>query len=152
MRAIVYLISDGVTPSNIGRGYVVWRPIRRVVHTGRLLGIKGDGRGNVEEAFLPIVARTIIDMSKKIDPDVKVSLDRILEELRREELRFVQTLERGERFLDQLLSEALKNAEGKVNHRPCLSGKDVFVLYDTYGFPIEITSEIAEEKSASVDL
>ncbi|XP_057815138.2 alanine--tRNA ligase, chloroplastic/mitochondrial isoform X4 [Cryptomeria japonica] len=152
MRAIVYLISDGVTPSNIGRGYVVRRLIRRVVRTGRLLGIKGDGRGDVEGAFLPIVARTVIDLSKNIDPDVKASSDRILEELRREELRFVQTLERGEKLLDQLLCEALESAKGKDNCRPCLSGKDVFILYDTYGFPIEITNEVAEEKGVSVDL
>eukprot|EP01018_Ginkgo_biloba_P015486 Gb_36215 [translate_table: standard] len=152
MRAIVYLISDGVTPSNIGRGYVVRRLIRRVVRTGRLIGIRGDGRGNVEGAFLPIVAEAVMDLSTNIDPDVKASSGRILEELHREELRFVQTLERGEKLLDQLLREALASADDNGNCKPCLSGKDAFVLYDTYGFPLEITMEVADEQGVSIDL
>lgn len=71
MRAIVYLLSDGVFPSNIGRGYIVRRLIRRAVRTGRLLGIKGDEPENLEGAFLPIIAEKVIDLSTEIDPDVK---------------------------------------------------------------------------------
>lgn len=152
MRAIVYLISDGVTPSNIGRGYIVRRLIRRVVRTGRLLGIKGDGRGDAEGAFLPIIARTVINLGTNIDPDIKRNSVRILEELRREELRFVQTLERGEKLLDQFICEALASVDGTENCKPILSGKDIFILYDTYGFPVEITKEVAEEKGVAVDL
>ncbi|WCJ39973.1 Alanine--tRNA ligase [Euphorbia peplus] len=127
MRAVVFLISDGVLPSNIGRGYVVRRLIRRAVRTGRLLGIKGDGK------------------------DLKARSSRILEELQREELRFVQTLERGEKLLDEKLSDALSS--GKKNDTlPCLSGQDVFLLYDTFGFPVEITAEIAEEHGVDVDM
>ncbi|XP_021752982.1 alanine--tRNA ligase, chloroplastic/mitochondrial-like isoform X2 [Chenopodium quinoa] len=151
MRAVVYLISDGVVPSNIGRGYVVRRLIRRTVRTGRLLGIKGDGKGNLEGAFLPIIAQKVIDLSYEIDPDVRGQAPRILEELRREELRFVQTLERGEKLLDQKLKEALSN--GSTNGcTPCLSGKDAFLLYDTYGFPVEITVEVAQELGIQVDM
>lgn len=151
MRAIVYLISDGVFPSNIGRGYVVRRLIRRAVRTGRLLGIKGDGRGNLEGAFLPSIAEKVIELSTHIDSDVKAREQRILEELKREELRFVQTLERGEKLLDQMLADALSSTResGSV---PRLSGQDAFLLYDTFGFPVEITKEVAEEHAISVDM
>ncbi|PIN25730.1 Alanyl-tRNA synthetase [Handroanthus impetiginosus] len=151
MRAIVYLISDGVFPSNIGRGYVVRRLIRRAVRTGRLLGIKGDGKGNLEGAFLPILAKEVINLSTNIDPDVKTRASRILEELKREELRFVMTLERGEKLLEQMLTDALSTAQmnGSI---PCLSGKDTFLLYDTYGFPVEITKEVADEHGVGIDM
>ncbi|MQL97046.1 hypothetical protein Taro_029730, partial [Colocasia esculenta] len=153
MRAVVFLISDGVYPSNIGRGYVVRRLIRRVVRTGRLLGIKGDGNGNPEAPFLPILAEAVIELSTHIDPEVKASKARILEELRREELQFVQTLERGEKLLDQLLDNALSVTHDKGDaDKPCLSGKDAFLLYDTFGFPVEITIEVAEERGVSVDM
>ncbi|KAB1223287.1 putative alanine--tRNA ligase, chloroplastic [Morella rubra] len=151
VRAIVYLISDGVYPSNIGRGYVVRRLIRRAVRTGRLLGIKGDGRGNLEGAFLPVVAEKAIELSTHIDADVKDGASRILEELKREELRFVMTLERGEKLLDEMLGNALLCAK-ENGTAPCLSGKDAFLLYDTYGFPVEITREVAEEHGVGVDM
>ncbi|KAJ9704569.1 hypothetical protein PVL29_002905 [Vitis rotundifolia] len=151
LRAIVYLISDGVVPSNIGRGYVARRLIRRAVRTGRLLGIKGDGRGNPEGAFLPTIAEKVIELSSQIDPDVKSRAPRILEELKREELRFVQTLERGEKLLDEMLANALLNSNENGNG-PILSGKDVFLLYDTYGFPVEITTEAAEEHGVGIDM
>lgn len=151
MRAIVYLISDGVVPSNIGRGYVARRLIRRALRTGRLLGIKGDGRGNPEGAFLPTIAEKVIELSSQIDPDVKSRAPRILEELKREELRFVQTLERGEKLLDEMLANALLNSNENGN-APILSGKDVFLLYDTYGFPVEITTEAAEERGVGIDM
>lgn len=151
MRAIVYLISDGVVPSNIGRGYVVRRLIRRAVRTGRLLGIKGDGRGDLEGAFLPAIAEKVIELSTYIDVEVKDRASRILEELKREELRFVQTLERGEKLLDQMLADALLRAQENETV-PCLSGEDLFLLYDTFGFPVEITSEVAGERGVSIDM
>ncbi|KAL3624356.1 hypothetical protein CASFOL_033172 [Castilleja foliolosa] len=147
MRAIVYLISDGVFPSNIGRGYVVRRLIRRAVRTGRLLGIKGDGFGNLEGAFLPMLAEEVINLSTTIDPDVKTKTPRILEELKREELRFVSTLERGEKLLYQILNDTLEK-----DAVPCISGKDAFVLYDTFGFPVEITKEVADERGVGIDM
>uniref|UniRef100_A0A2P2LAZ3 Alanine--tRNA ligase n=5 Tax=Rhizophora mucronata TaxID=61149 RepID=A0A2P2LAZ3_RHIMU len=151
LRAIVYLLSDGVFPSNIGRGYVVRRLIRRAVRTGRLLGIKGDGKGNTEGAFLPSIAETVIKMRTHIDPDVGARASHILGELQREELRFVQTLERGERLLDQIIADTLSSSH-KNGGVPSISGEDAFLLYDTYGFPVEITTEIAEERGVKVDL
>ena len=152
MRAVVYLISDGVLPSNIGRGYVVRRLIRRVVRMGRLIGIRGgDGHGNPEGAFLPSLAEVVINLSTQIDPDVESRRKSIIGELQREELRFVQTLERGEKLLDELLDEALLSA-GNNGNKHSLSGKDVFLLYDTYGFPVEITAEIAGERGVTVDM
>ncbi|KAL5650709.1 hypothetical protein ACJX0J_036167, partial [Zea mays] len=151
MRAVVYLISDGVIPSNIGRGYVVRRLIRRVVRMGRLIGIRGDGHGNSEGAFLPSLAEVVISLSTEIDSDVESRRRSILGELQREEMRFVQTLERGEKLLAELLDEALLNA-GNNGNKPSLSGKNVFLLYDTYGFPVEITAEIASEQGVTVDI
>ncbi|KAJ6692951.1 ALANINE--TRNA LIGASE MITOCHONDRIAL [Salix purpurea] len=148
LRAIVYLISDGVLPSNIGRGYVVRRLIRRAVRIGRLLGVSGGGE---DGAFLPAIAEKVIEMSPHIDPDVKARGHGILDELQREELRFVQTLERGEKLLDQMLAEALLNAQ-KSETLPCLSGKEVFLLYDTFGFPVEITTEVAGEHGVKIDM
>lgn len=151
MRAVVYLISDGVAPSNIGRGYVVRRLIRRAVRTGRLLGIRGDGMGNLDGAFLPVIAEKVIELSTQIDSDVKARAARILEELKREELRFVQTLERGEKLLDEMLADALLSTQ-ESGTAPFLSGKDAFILYDTFGFPVEITMEVAQERGVSIDM
>lgn len=150
VRAVVYLLSDGVIPSNVGRGYVVRRLIRRAVRTGRLLGIKGNG-GDLDLAFLPLIAERVIELSTYINPDVKLRQSRILDELQREELRFVQTLERGEKLLDHMLADALLHAQesGTV---PCLSGQDAFLLYDTYGFPVEITKEVADDHGVCVDM
>lgn len=151
MCVIVYLISDGVIPSNIGRGYVVRRLIRRAVRTGRLLGIKGDEMGNLEGAILQVLAERVIDLSTHIDSDVKARSIRILEELKRVELQFVLTLERGEKILEQMLADASVSAQenGTV---ACLSRKDAFLLYDTYGFPSEITMEVAAERGVSIDM
>ncbi|CAM8930366.1 unnamed protein product [Rhodiola kirilowii] len=151
MRAVVYLISDGVVPSNIGRGYVVRRLIRRAVRMGRLLGIKGDGGGDPDGAFIPVIAEKVIELSPSIDSDVKAKASRIREELKREEMRFVHTLEKGEKLLDQMLSDASLNARQRKTV-PVLSGKDAFLLYDTYGYPVEITVEVAEERGVSVDM
>lgn len=129
---------------------MVRRLIRRAVRTGRLLGIKGDGKGNPEGAFLPVIAQKVIELSTEIDPDVRGQAPRILDELKREELRFVQTLGRGEKLLDQMLKEALSSDSS--NKTPRLSGKDAFLLYDTYGFPVEITVEVAQELGVEVDM
>lgn len=143
----MYLISDGVYPSNSGRGYIVRRLIRRVVRMGRLLGIRGDGRGDQQGAFLPTITEVAVAMSGNVDPNVQQQRNKIYNELKREELRFVQTLEKGEKLLEELLTEALEKPD-----RPCLSGTDVFRLYDTFGFPVEITEEVACERGVAVDL
>jgi len=133
VRAVVHLIADGVTASNIGRGYVLRRLIRRVVRHGRLLGITGE--------FTTQVAETAIALSEAVYPQVRQDADRVKAELQREELRFLETLERGEKLLAEIL--------GKKPQQ--ISGVDAFILYDTYGFPLELTQEIAEERGLTVD-
>lgn len=134
VRAIVHMIADGITASNVGRGYILRRLIRRVVRHGRLLGIQG--------AFINQVAETAIQLSEAPFPNVRERSAAIKAELEREESRFLETLERGEK----LLAEVLEKQAGQI------SGKDAFILYDTYGFPLELTQEIAEENGLAVDI
>ena len=134
IRAVVHLIADGVTASNIGRGYILRRLIRRVVRHGRLIGINGE--------FTTLVAETAIQLSETAYPNVRQRETAIKGELQREETRFLETLERGEK----LLAEIIYKAKGQI------SGQDAFVLYDTYGFPLELTQEVAEENGLTVDI
>lgn len=134
IRAVVHLIADGVTASNIGRGYIVRRLIRRVVRHGRLIGIN--------QEFTTLVAETAIQLSEVVYPNVRQRESAIKGELQREETRFLETLERGEK----LLAEIINQAQGEI------SGQDAFVLYDTYGFPLELTQEIAEENGLTVNI
>lgn len=136
IRAVTYLISDGVLPSNVGRGYIVRRLLRRVIMKGRLLGIK--------EPFTPSVAAVAVELSAACDPAVATNATRIFDELRREELRFLATLDIGEKVLNQVLEKARK--VGKVD------GTDAFILYDTYGFPLEVTLEAANDYGLTVDI
>jgi alanyl-tRNA synthetase len=133
VRSVVHMVSDGITASNVGRGYVLRRLIRRVVRHGRLLGI--------EQLFTSQVAETAIQLSEQAYPDVRRRQSAIKNELEREETQFLKTLERGEKRL----ADILQNQPKKV------SGKDAFELYDTYGFPLELTQEIAEESGIAVD-
>ncbi len=133
-RAVIHLISDGVAASNIGRGYILRRLIRRMVRHGRLLGITNE--------FLPHIATVGINLMQNNYPDLKNNNDLILSEIKIEEIRFWETLERGEKLLDELISSGQK----------LISGFKAFELYDTYGFPLELTVEIAEENSISVDV
>ena len=133
-RAVTQLISDGVSASNLGRGYILRRLLRRVVRHGRLLGI--------DQPFLKTMGEAAISLLQGAYPSVLERRDVILSELQREEARFLETLERGEKMLADLL--AAEPAQ--------ISGEQAFELYDTYGFPLELTQEIAEEHGLSVDL
>ena len=133
-RAVIHLISDGVAASNLGRGYILRRLIRRMVRHGRLLGITNE--------FLTHIATVGIKLMQNNYPDLKNNNDLILNEIKIEEIRFRETLERGEKLLDELISSGQK----------LISGFKAFELYDTYGFPLELTVEIAEENSISVDV
>jgi alanyl-tRNA synthetase len=133
-RAITQLIADGVTASNLGRGYILRRLLRRVVRHGRLLGIEGP--------FLPVLGEAAIALMGPSYPQLPERRQLILAELDREEARFLATLERGEKLLADVL--AAQPAQ--------ISGEQAFELYDTYGFPLELTQEIAEEHGLSVDL
>ena len=133
-RAVTQLICDGVTASNLGRGYILRRLLRRVVRHGRLLGI--------DKPFLVTMGEAAIDLLKGAHPGVIERQEVILAELQREEARFLETLERGEK----LLAEVLASKPTQI------SGAQAFELYDTYGFPLELTQEIAEEQRITVDL
>jgi alanyl-tRNA synthetase len=134
VRAVVHMVADGITASNVGRGYILRRLIRRVVRHGRLLGIEG--------AFINQVAETAIALSEAVYPNVRERESVIMGELAREEARFLETLERGEKLLADILQRETTQ----------ISGADAFVLYDTYGFPLELTQEIAEEHNLIVDV
>jgi alanyl-tRNA synthetase len=140
VRAVVHLIADGVTASNTDRGYVLRRLIRRVIRHGRLIGIyRKDAKFRV---FTPIVAETAIALSESVYPNVREREEFIKNELQREESQFLKTLERGEKLLAEILEKKPKQ----------ISGVDAFTLYDTYGFPLELTQEIAEEQGLTVDV
>jgi len=134
VRSVVHLIADGVTASNLGRGYILRRLIRRVVRHGRLIGIDGE--------FVNKVAETAIALSENAYPNVRDRENFIKGELEREEAQFLKTLERGEKLLAEILAKKPKQ----------ISGVDAFTLYDTYGFPLELTQEIAEEQGLTVDI
>lgn len=134
VRAVTHLITDGVTAANLGRGYVLRRLIRRVVRHGRLLGITG--------SFIEQVAESAIQQSEQAYPAVRDRADSIKAELNREEAQFLKTLERGEKLLAEILAKKPK----------VIAGTDAFTLYDTYGFPLELTQEIAEEQGIRVDV
>ena len=133
-RAVTQLICDGVTASNLGRGYILRRLLRRVVRHGRLLGIS--------KPFLVAMGEAAIALMQGAYPQLKERKDVILTELQREEARFLETLERGEKLLADVLAAGPSQ----------ISGEQAFELYDTYGFPLELTEEIAEEHGLSVDL
>lgn len=134
VRSVVHMIADGITASNLGRGYILRRLIRRVVRHGRLLGISKE--------FTPDVAESAIALMEDHYSNLREGEELIKQELKREESRFLETLERGEKMLGEILAKETKQ----------ISGEDAFVLYDTYGFPLELTQEVAEEKGLTVDL
>jgi alanyl-tRNA synthetase len=136
VRAVVHMLSDGIVASNEGRGYVLRRLIRRVVRYGRLLGITKE--------FTPQVAEAAIALAEVPYPRVRQMERTIKVALQREELNFLKTLDRGEDLLAEIT--AALGAGGQI------SGADAFKLYDTYGFPLELTEEIAAEKGLSVDV
>ncbi len=132
-RAITQLIADGVTASNLGRGYILRRLLRRVVRHGRLIGI--------DRPFLSVMGEASVNLMASAFPQLEERRATIHRELEREEARFLETLERGEKLLtDTLAAEPA-----------CISGERAFELYDTYGFPLELTEEIAEEHGLTVD-
>jgi len=137
-RAVTFLIGDGVIPSNEGRGYVLRRVLRRATLFGRKLGL--------EEQFLGTLAEAVIAQMKPIYPELDKGREIILSTIAAEEERFDQTLNVGLNLLDGIMEEARGSGKSSI------SGEDVFQLYDTYGFPKELTAEIAAENGLSVDL
>ena len=137
IRSATFMISDGIMPSNEGRGYVLRRIIRRAARQGRKLGIDG--------TFLANLSNTVIEGSKDGYPELDEKKEFIFNVLTQEENKFNKTIDQGLNILMELEDALTK--EGKKE----LSGEDAFKLYDTYGFPIDLTKEILEEKGFAVD-
>ena len=133
-RAVTHLICDGVSASNLGRGYILRRLIRRMIRHGRLIGI--------DKSFLPELASVAIDLMNNAFPQLLEKKNMIIGELKIEESRFLETLERGEKLLAEIIKQGCE----------FIPGNKAFELYDTYGFPLELTEEIASEQGISVDV
>ena len=137
VRSTTMMISDGVLPSNEGRGYVLRRLLRRAIRFGRLLGVKGE--------FLQEIASIVIEQNKDAYPALVEKQVYIMKVLQKEEESFLRTLEQGTEILSDYIEEAKKNGENQV------SGENVFRLHDTYGFPFDLTKEIALDAGLRVD-
>ncbi len=133
VRAAVFVIGDvrGVVPSNIGQGYIVRRLLRRAIREGRKLGI--------EKPFVCNVAASIIEIYGSFYTELQQNRERVLVEIAKEEEKFGKTLEKGVKELDKMLSQG------------SISGEQAFVLFSTYGFPLELTEEIVKEKGQTID-
>lgn len=137
IRSATFMISDGIMPTNEGRGYVLRRLIRRAARHGRLLGIEGK--------FLAKLSETVIEGSKDGYPELDEKKDFIFNVLTQEEDKFDKTIDQGLHILS-VMQEEMNQAGEKV-----LSGENAFKLYDTYGFPLDLTKEILEEKGYGID-
>ncbi len=137
IRSVTFMISDGILPSNSGRGYVLRRLLRRACRHGRLLGIEGE--------FLIELARTVIEGSRDGYPELEEKKNFIFKVIAKEEEQFNKTIDQGLSILEGIEAEMEKKKE------TVLSGEEAFRLYDTYGFPVDLTREILEEKGLKMD-
>ena len=137
VRSATFMISDGVIPSNEGRGYVLRRIIRRACRHGKLLGING--------MFLRGLCEIVISQNEGAYPELKTKYDYILKVMTLEEERFNATIDAGLGILSGVIADAKDKGESVI------SGSDAFKLYDTFGFPVDLTREIAEEAGLSID-
>ena len=139
IRTSTFILGDqrGVSPSNVGQGYILRRLIRRAVRNGKHLGIEG--------TFLAKVAEVVIDLYGEPYPELVQNKDRVYSELTAEEVKFSETLEKGEKQFDKMTYFLEKQGVREI------AGGSAFKLYDTYGFPIELTKELAAEKGFTVD-
>jgi alanyl-tRNA synthetase len=137
-RAVTFLISDGVLPSNEGRGYILRRILRRALRQGKTFGH--------DEPFINILVESVFKIMEPAYPELSSKLANIQSIVKVEEEKFLETLQSGSEILYQMI-RAYKNKNKKI-----ISGADVFKLYDTYGFPQDLTKEIAAENGLSIDL
>lgn len=137
IRSVTFMISDGIMPSNNGRGYVLRRLLRRACRHGRILGIEGQ--------FLTKLCETVINGSKDGYPELEEKKDAIFNVIRQEEEQFNKTIDQGLGILSEMIQEMTEKKE------TTLSGENAFKLYDTYGFPLDLTKEILEEKGFDID-
>ncbi|HEL0558109.1 alanine--tRNA ligase [Streptococcus equi subsp. zooepidemicus] len=137
IRALSFAIGDGALPGNEGRGYVLRRLLRRAVMHGRRLGI--------HETFLYKLVATVGHIMESYYPEILEKRDFIEKIIKREEETFARTIDAGSGHLDQLLAQLKEKGQDR------LDGKDIFKLYDTYGFPVELTEELAEDAGYKID-
>ena len=137
IRSATFMVSDGIMPSNEGRGYVLRRLIRRAARHGKMLGIDG--------VFLAALSETVIEESKDGYPELDEKKAFIFRVLTQEEEKFHKTIDQGLSILSDMQKELARKGE------TVLSGREAFKLYDTYGFPIDLTQEILEEQGCSID-
>ncbi len=139
IRTSVFIIGDqrGISPSNLGAGYVLRRLIRRVIRFGKKL--------NIQTPFISKIAKVVVDLMHDIYPELKTNEERIYSELDAEEKKFEETLQTGLHEIEKIILKL------KENNQNTISGRIAFKLYDTYGFPLEFTKEIADEKGLMVD-
>lgn len=137
VRAITFLIGDGIMPSNEGRGYVLRRLIRRAFRHGNLLGI--------EKPFVHLLVSRVADIMKDAYPELLTSINHISRLCLSEEERFALTLSSGLRYFQQFTEETKKSG------RSVLAGTEIFKLYDTFGFPLDLSQELAQEQNLGVD-
>ncbi len=133
VRCVTFMISDGIVPGNEGRNYVLRMIMRRALRHGKMLGL--------ELPFLYNIVDTVVDNYKSAYPELDENREKIKTVIKKEEEKFKQTLDRGQKLLDDLLADGSDK----------ISGENAFKLYDTYGFPLELTVEIAQEKGIAVD-
>ncbi len=138
MRAATFLLADGITPGKVDQAYILRRLIRRAIREAKQAG--------VTVPFTQRIAKVVIDNYCEAYPELKENESMILEELGREETLFKQTLENGEKEFEKFISRVPDHIQNKV-----ISGKNAFYLYETFGFPIELTEEMAKEKGFTVD-
>ena len=138
VRSVVFLASDGVQPSNEGRGYVLRRMLRRAIRHGKALGFNG--------GFIPPIVQKSIDYYSDAYPNLAEKADHILLQLTQEEKRFLETLDTGMSLLQKHIDALRKSG------KDTLTGADAFKLYDTFGFPVDLTREILEEQQLNIDL
>ena len=137
IRSLTFMIADGIMPSNEGRGYVLRRLLRRAARHGRLLGIQG--------SFLAELSNKVIEVSGEAYPEIKEKKEYIQKIISVEEDKFADTIEQGEAIIKEYVQEL------KASKETVLDGEKVFKLYDTYGFPLELTEEILAENGCTAD-
>ena len=135
IRSTAFMVVDGITPSNEGRGYVLRRIIRRAIRHGHKLGIS--------EIFFYKLVSVLSNQNKLAYPELTSNQDQVEQTLKKEEERFIQTLDTGMSILESAIEE-ISGTE--------ISGEVAFKLYDTYGFPIDLTADVARERGLSIDM
>ena len=142
IRTLTFAIADGATPGNEGRGYVLRRILRRAARFGRNL--------NFNEPFLYKLVDILVETMSDVFPEIKTNQENVKKIIKAEEISFNKTLDRGLELFEVISNKAKEEAKAK-GIKPIIKGDDVFKLYDTYGFPVDLTNVLAEEKGMTID-